>query len=275
MKHFLLFLSVILFFSCGNSIKQIKEYNEDGSLKIIYETYKGLKHGKYIEYYPNGNIKVHSNWINDTISGLSIKYYESGNIESTTVWLNGKQHGNFVKFDETGLLTQAKTHQNNKQCGYDMRYIYGFMYQLRHYVLVGDTSCLNQYINYDTYGNICYWSSDFYSIYYYGESDTLLINQKAEMTIILETPSYIDGIPPIKFITSKKWDKYFNIIDNKSIDTIISNNILIDLYASYEKPGFRYGGGILLNPYFDEDNLLQYQKFYIAKPFYVLESLAE
>jgi hypothetical protein len=266
MKFLLLAVSLLVI-SCGNSIKKVKEYYEDGSLKSFYETYNELKHGKYVEYYPSGNIKAQSNWKNDTITGTSINYYENGMIETLTMWLDGQLHGNCVKYDSTGLLVQTTNYQFNKQCGYEMRYDKGYLDESRHYVLVEDSFYFNQRIRYDGLGNIRHYGSMFYSIYYYNKSDTIPLNQESKIELILETP----GSAQIKVVAAERLDKYFNIIDKQNLDTFAVNDIHITLLDSFEEIGHQYKAGIMLNPYLDENGLINYVKFYFSNHFYVTE----
>jgi antitoxin component YwqK of YwqJK toxin-antitoxin module len=91
----LFFALIITALSCQND-SYMKEYYDNGKLKMKYETSNGLKHGKMIEYYPSGNILSLSNWENDTINGYSIGYYESGNIEFISYWFDGKLYGDYT-----------------------------------------------------------------------------------------------------------------------------------------------------------------------------------
>lgn len=266
-KVILVLLTLII--SCGKQLIQVREYYDDGSLKLVYETIAGLKNGKMIEYYPNGNIKSQSNWVNDTLNGLSVGYYESGIIESTIMWLNGEIHGNYVKFDEEGYLSFTTTYQFNKKCGYEMRYHDGILYQSHHYILLKDSSYFNQRLNFDGFGNIRNYLCNFYSIYLpYG--DTVQINQKAGMIVVLETPNYFEGNYQNQLVTGK-WTKNFGFINEQSIDTFFVNNIYIPMTFFADRSGIKYNAGIILNPYFDENGRRQEQKFYFSKPFYVVE----
>jgi len=264
----LLFFVLILVVSCGNSIKQNKEFYENGSLKLFYETFNGLKHGKSVEYYPNGKIKEESNWVNGTINGLFIQYYESGNLESTSIWLNGERHGNSVKYDEIGNLVYVKTYHCNKASGCEMFFYKGIMYQSRQYVLVNDSSYLNQMIRYDNFGYLRDYGSSFFSLYYPYESDTLKLKHKPDIKIILETPYFIDGMPKVQ---AAVWlnEEYFYNNENQRLDTV--NDVIADLHLIFNSPGLKSTAGFVLNHYLDENNTLQEQKFYFRKKFYVIE----
>jgi hypothetical protein len=269
MKSILLFIAFVLSLSCSNSVKQVREYYDDGTLKCVYEMCRGLKHGKYFEYYQSGSIKSQSNWINDTITGLSVHYSESGNVESTTMRLKGQLHGNYVKHDETGLLVQTKNYQYNKQFGYDMRYQEGYLLQLNHYVLIGDSTHLNQWIVIDYCGTIHSNYSAFYSIYNCVESDTIQLNQKVELITCLETP--YTGFSKWCFCVRKS-DNYFDGFDNNKKDSMFIENPNYALWnVTYFKTGFKYAHGYLLVPYLDQNGIEGEHKFYFQKQFYVRE----
>jgi len=271
MKILLIFLTIFLSISCGDSIKKVNEYYDDGSLKLVYETFKGLKHGNCVEYYKNGNIKSQSKWINDTITGFSVQYYESGNIESTTMWLDGQKHGNFVKFDDLGFVEQTKSYQLNKQCGYEIGFYEGDVWRSLHFILLEDSTYLNQIVNYYGFGNIDRGYSSFYSIYSINENDTVQLNQNLEICIYLETPISVDSMIQMQIVHGK-WNKYFSLVTSDTIFADASNIVLI--YPS-EELGIRNAPGIILNPYFDRNNTKCYQKFYFLKSFYVVDSLTE
>jgi hypothetical protein len=236
------------------------------------ETLNGLKNGKMIEYYKNGSIKVESNWVNDTINGYSIGYYESGNIEFISSWLNGELHGDYVKYDEMGNLHIKKTYYFNEVDGYEARYDHGILKQLNHYIKVGDSSYLNQYINYDKFGSIKAESSKFYTLYDASDHDTVQLNNPVEIWINLSRALIVKNIIQMQIVTGD-FDGFFNIIDEKSLDTVlVKENYSVCLTNLFDKPGEQSIKGIILYSYMDKDNIIIHDKMYFSKYFYVKDN---
>jgi hypothetical protein len=263
-------ISLIVSFSCQND-NYIKEYYANGKLKMECEISDGMKHGKMIEYYPNGNILSLSNWINDTINGYSTGYYESGNIEFISTWVNGELYGDYVKYDETGYLQHTKNYYFNNVKGYESIYDNGSLKQMNQYVIVSDSSFLNQYINYDDFGNIKKESSQFYMVIYGGNNDTVLLNKPVELRLLVTRIISLNHETQLKFIPNKH-DISFNFNGGQNMDTISVNGYNnIDLTFSFYKTGWQNINGVILLSYTDPFNVLKQERMYFGKYFYVKE----
>ena len=263
-------MALLIIISCEKSPIQVKEYYDDGTEKMIYEISNGLKNGKMVEYYPSGKIKSQSNWINDTITGLEIKYYETGLVESTTMRLNGRLNGYFVKFDEEGFVNQTRNYSFSQPVGYDMRFYEGILFSTLHFVLIGDSSILNQVVYFDRAGNISDNFSSFFSIYYPNNSDTIHFYEKPEIIVILETPFFIDGKLNVRAAPRYSNIFYSNInIINMRLDTI--NDIFVNYPWFFDWPGENNISVYIINQYLDENGIKRDKKFYFRKRFYIVE----
>jgi antitoxin component YwqK of YwqJK toxin-antitoxin module len=262
-------ISLIVSFSCQND-NYIKEYYDNGKLKMECEISDGMKHGKMIEYYPNGNILSLSNWVNDTIHGFDIHYYESGMIKSTSKWYKGQLNGYLVKYDESGNIHLTESYSLNKKDDYEIRYKNGGLHQIKQYTIVGDSSYLNQYMTFDDFGNIRSEKSRFFSIYYPSRSNKIKINQPVNITILLSVGAFIKGVNQMQVVTGE-FDDDFNILDKQSLDTLFINDYYTELTFTFDKPGHQYAKGIIMYSYTGKNETIMHEKMYFHWYFYVEE----
>lgn len=105
-KHFIIIIIMVNFYSC-NKRDVVKEYYQDGKIKIEYEISKNVKSGFYNEYYNNGNIKVSSFFENGRQQGATITYFENGKKEREIFFKKGVQEGKCIFYYENGNLKES------------------------------------------------------------------------------------------------------------------------------------------------------------------------
>ena len=136
----LLFLLLILNFSCNNE-KSLKKYYSNGNLKLkITLNKKGIPNGKFEQYFENGKLKDSGKYINGIITDSVYSYYENGQIKEKGVFHNGHKQNWWKVFDK-----------NNK------------ILKKEEYYEVNDSAYLNQNIQFDSNGKINYSKSTFFN----------------------------------------------------------------------------------------------------------------
>lgn len=253
MKKLLVIFYIILL-SCQNNEKPLmKQYCTTSML----------------DYYDNGKIKTITNLLNDSTS-VTINYYESGIIESTSRRKNGLRSGSCLKYDEKGNLFLIESYYLDKKHGSELKYNKGILNYLQQYIIVGDSSYLNQYIFYDDFGNIRKERSRFYSILYETFGEEIRVNQNEEIEFRISYPDVINQKYQHQIVTGE-FDNFFNIINSKSLDTVLVNGIFHQLTYSFGEIGVHWVSGIILSSYTDINGAVQCEKMYFSIPFTVIE----
>ena len=133
---YLLILSCLLFASVGWSedinINDLVLSNKDG---LLYEEFadipftgkvagqekgrinKGIKIGKWIEYWDNGQLLGKYNYKNGEHDGEQLEYYENGLISRKVNFKDGKLDGEYIKYYESGQLGIKRNYKDGKHDG--------------------------------------------------------------------------------------------------------------------------------------------------------------
>jgi len=91
-------------------VKELKEFYENGQLKIETILINGKKNGSYTAFYDNGQVKIKTNFFNDSIVGEYKEYYENGNILTDTYIFETQDYLFPDLSKKTELKFYGKTH---------------------------------------------------------------------------------------------------------------------------------------------------------------------
>lgn len=178
--------------SCNNE-KFYEEYYPNGNLKLKIALDKnGIRNGQFKEYYESGKLKSKGEYFNGELRDSVFIYYENGRIKEKGIFYNGHQQNWWKVFGHNNEILEEKE-----------------------YYEVNDSAYKNQYIIYNSQGEIDYSKSSFFK---FKIPDTLIVG-----TNLLEANEYY---------SDKKGDtKYLSIlIDNKKSET----EIIKDTFRSGE-----------------------------------------
>ena len=123
MKFFILCLSSLLLFSCGEPEEDTVEVDPQNmdifkgeDKKIVLADPNAP--GKYEEFHPNGQIKISGiNDDNGKRTGLWQSFYENGIKWSESYYVNGKRDGHSITFFPNGKVRYIGEYKNDKQIG--------------------------------------------------------------------------------------------------------------------------------------------------------------
>nr|WP_321452866.1 hypothetical protein [uncultured Carboxylicivirga sp.] len=159
-----------ILFSCNNSSndKEI-EYYEDGSIRSLVEiNSQGLREGEFIEYYPEGNTMRIALFKNDTLNGFYKLLYKDGSIKEKGKYKNGLPIGWIEYYDKDNYINQKNQ-----------------------YVIIEDTSYLNQIIFYKKDGEIDYSKSYFFKFSFPVNEPKDTVKVRMSLHVPNDTISYI------------------------------------------------------------------------------------
>jgi len=147
MKVLLIFINLILLFSCQRNTKnKIVEYYQNGNKKIEYhldengtgEVYKYYENGiiksksikknnklngEFTYFYPNGKLKFKRNYVHGVENGQYVKYFLNNSIKFKFDVQNGKIDGQWVHYDSlTGIVELIENYKEDKREGELLRY---------------------------------------------------------------------------------------------------------------------------------------------------------
>lgn len=88
--------------------KKIEYYDDNHSIKFIYECVGQEKDGREELYYPSGKLNRIRNWNNGRLEGEMIIYYNTGNIYIQGNYENGKLSGDYTVYRENGKILTIK-----------------------------------------------------------------------------------------------------------------------------------------------------------------------
>ena len=90
--------------SAGPAEETIKEYYEDGTLKMEISVKDGKKNGLARSFYPDGTVKTALNFSHNEIWGPVKKFYKNGSLHEESYFENGKRNGKARIYDTEGKL---------------------------------------------------------------------------------------------------------------------------------------------------------------------------
>jgi len=82
----------------------MKEYYEDGTLRMEVSVKDGKKHGSARSFYPDGKVKTTLTFFNNEIQGPVKKFYKNGLLHEESFFENGKRNGKTIIYDTEGKL---------------------------------------------------------------------------------------------------------------------------------------------------------------------------
>lgn len=93
-------LILLIIFCYINAFSQTSSLNDS----INRTDSKGLKQGKWIEYFESKKIKSEAIYKDNQLNGLRISYYLNGKLETQLHFVDGKKHGTCKFFHENGKI---------------------------------------------------------------------------------------------------------------------------------------------------------------------------
>ena len=90
----------------------LREYYEDGNLKIEYNYDNGKKNGIQKKWYENKQLSINYNYINGKLNGIQKKWYKNGNIQSEINYKNDVLHGISKYWYKNGQLKYTKIYED-------------------------------------------------------------------------------------------------------------------------------------------------------------------
>jgi len=98
--------------------KVVKRYkNFNSTIKKVYYTLDGERHGEYLKYTSDGLLKVTCNYDKGLLEGSYITYHNGVMIICKTEYHAGLKHGKESTFRENGTLLSEATYENGKLNG--------------------------------------------------------------------------------------------------------------------------------------------------------------
>jgi len=85
-------------------LQEIKEYYDNGKLKIEGNCINGKVNGIYKEYYDTGQLKIEGNYIDDKREGIYKGYYDNGQLKIEGNYIDGKFNGIYKEYYDNGQL---------------------------------------------------------------------------------------------------------------------------------------------------------------------------
>jgi antitoxin component YwqK of YwqJK toxin-antitoxin module len=113
----------------------IKTYYDDNiTVKEVYQVVNGLKQGEYKGYYKSGALKKLGYYIDDKLDGKYEEYFHNGKTYFIENFKNGIQVGEYLKYYNTGQLKISSNYENNELNGkYESYHMNGDMNMICHY----------------------------------------------------------------------------------------------------------------------------------------------
>lgn len=120
MREFLVFATLIIFFSSCSNVEVVENKDEAGRLIERYTVDKKskLKDGLHETFFPSGSKSEESNYKNGVLRGEQIFYFENGQIsESRNFDAGGAFSGPYKSYHETGKLKSEGQYTNGSMSG--------------------------------------------------------------------------------------------------------------------------------------------------------------
>lgn len=88
--------------------KKTEYYDDNRSVKLLYECIGNKKDGKEELYYPSGKLNRVRNWNHGILDGEMIVYFSNGSIYIKASYKNGALVGDYTVYRENGDLLTIK-----------------------------------------------------------------------------------------------------------------------------------------------------------------------
>ena len=79
-----------------------KNYYSDGTLYYFYEQIRGIRNGKYEQYYPNGVLHIQAHFKENKLHGEELRYEEDGILRDRINHVNGLTEGTSFSYTKSG-----------------------------------------------------------------------------------------------------------------------------------------------------------------------------
>lgn len=254
MKIYIL-IAWLLLILCSNckdvsKVREEKLYFDNGNIRSIGYKVNGNPTGKYLEYYPNGNLKFEAYYKNGLQDSIQRTYYSDGQLFQIGFFRCGKLDGITETYDENGKLKRKV-----------------------HYIIMNDTSLINEFFTFDDDGIIKKDSSVFFVLE--PQQDTINYNDTYSLKISVEAsafnikPNMKVAIENLSMANSNEVDTLYDIDDNKR-----------DLSVVYKTSKYKIGQNVIKGQiidyiiYYNNDSSEvkhEVHKMWFKKAFYVLE----
>lgn len=220
MKYLRIIPLMFLFFGCqtydGDKIKEILTYYEDGSLKSKGYEVDSKPIGAYFEFYPDSTVKVEAHYLNGLQDSIQKVFYEDGGLYQKMSFNYGLLHGDIEVFDKSGNLIE-----------------------IQEYIVVGDSSVLNQFFSYEG-TKIDTSKSHFFTLS--SPKDTLNFGDTYELTIKLEKSQFNMNMLAI----IGEYDKTYQQLNANSNDTLWDRNDgSNDMSVTYKTIDYKLGSNTI------------------------------
>lgn len=117
-KLVFLMLTMFLFGACQNNegqevenkapeVTEVKEFYDNGKLKITGTLVNGKREGEWTSYFENGMLKSRHNYSGGLDNGPTSVYYESGKYMFKGLYNMGKKYDVWVAYTEAGDTAQC------------------------------------------------------------------------------------------------------------------------------------------------------------------------
>jgi hypothetical protein len=194
------------------------------------------------------------------------KYDKTNRLLSIFEYKNGEINGKSMILNKNGVILERGNYSQGMKNGFF--YIYNShekLIKIYEYVIVKNTSILNQVINIDANGKIIDHESIYFNLL--ADKDTIKNNELFEFNLEIGNSSHKDSIGVI----IGNYDSLFQLVD--------TNNLLVGKYVVTDIMKFKItpkkkGKNIIRGTFIDYENFYDttktYTIHYFSKPFYVL-----
>lgn len=95
----------------------LKEYYDNGVLKLEMIIINGKPEGPYVVYFPSSKPKEVRSYLNGKNHGVWRTYNENGMLTEQAEYLNDKKHGRWCVWDDNGILRYEMQYTKGKKTG--------------------------------------------------------------------------------------------------------------------------------------------------------------
>ena len=110
-----------LFFTDATQTKlytgELKEFYDNGALKLEINIKEGKPQGAYIVYFSNGKPNEVRSYRNGIFHGIWRTYNEAGLLIAEAQYQNNKKHGTWHVWDDSGIMRYEMQYNNGKKSG--------------------------------------------------------------------------------------------------------------------------------------------------------------
>lgn len=256
MRFVVLFLVLFLAVSCLNrnikpELKEIVEYYENDSVKSVGYLLNDEFVGRYERFFPNGTSEVVSYYKEGKKDSIQKVFYKNGEIRQISFFKNGLINGDVLSYSPEGILLDKQS-----------------------FVILKDSSYVNQVVTYNKNGYIDKTKSNYFSLF--AKKDTIEFGDLYEIDIKLEASLY--NLNMLAIIGA--FDANYNLMDSSKVDTLWDRlDGEVDFQVTYSTKYYDYGNNLIRGiihdyaTYYADTTMTTVRKnvrpLYFQKEFYV------